>query len=157
SIPRPSERCGHKPQGARVRGRTTSCWRCCHPQAGVGTEAAMVARSTRREFLSASSAALVGLAVGGEGAGASQAPADPVIDIHQHLGYNDRPDDVLLAHQRTMGVATTILLPAGRSVSRPSTHDGVSNGLQARCLGNEACAAFAKAHSSAFRFGANEV
>ena len=32
------------------------------------------------------------------------------------------------------------------SVSTPSTHDGVSNGLQAQCLGNEACRQFAKAH-----------
>ena len=56
-----------------------------------------------------------------------------------------------------MGATTTILLPAGRPVSRPSTHDGVSNGLQAECLGNEACRQFAKAHWKAFAFGANEV
>ncbi len=61
------------------------------------------------------------------------------------------------AHQRAMGMTTTILLPAGRNVNTPSTHDGVSNGLQAQCLGNEPCRQFAKAHSSAFRFGANEV
>jgi predicted TIM-barrel fold metal-dependent hydrolase len=56
-----------------------------------------------------------------------------------------------------MGATTTILLPAGRSVNTPSTHDGVSNGLQAQCLGNEACRQFAAAHRDGFRFGANEV
>jgi predicted TIM-barrel fold metal-dependent hydrolase len=87
----------------------------------------------------------------------SSAEAEPIIDIHQHLGYSGRPDDVLLQHQRAMGITTTILLPAGRSVNTPSTHDGVSNGLQAQCLGNEACRQFAKAHSKGFRFAANEV
>jgi predicted TIM-barrel fold metal-dependent hydrolase len=87
----------------------------------------------------------------------SRASDEPVIDIHQHLGYSGRPDDVLLRHQRAMGVTTTILLPAGRSVNTPSTHDGVSNGLQAQCLGNEACRQFAKSHSREFRFGSNEV
>jgi predicted TIM-barrel fold metal-dependent hydrolase len=56
-----------------------------------------------------------------------------------------------------MGATTTILLPAGSPVNRPSTHDGVSNGLQAACLGNEACHQFARAHSKEFIVGANEV
>jgi len=56
-----------------------------------------------------------------------------------------------------MGVTTTILLPAGRSVNIASTHEGVSNGLQAKCLGNEACHQFVKAHSQEYRFAANEV
>jgi len=56
-----------------------------------------------------------------------------------------------------MGITTTILLPAGRAVNTASTHEGVSNGLQAQCLGNEACRQFARAHSKEFLFGANEV
>jgi predicted TIM-barrel fold metal-dependent hydrolase len=56
-----------------------------------------------------------------------------------------------------MGVTTTILLPAGRSTIRPSTHEGVANGLQAQALGNDACHDFAKAHPGEFRFGANDV
>ena len=56
-----------------------------------------------------------------------------------------------------MGITTTLLLPAGSPVATPSTHGGVSNGLEARCLGNEACRAFAKAHPNEFLFGANEV
>src|SRR5262249_33474964 len=96
------------------------------------------------------------LILGGAGAGSPDG-ADAVIDIHQHLGYSGRPDDVLVAHQRAMGITTTILLPAGRSVSTPSTHEGVSNGLQWQFLGNEACRQFAKVHSKDFRFAANEV
>jgi predicted TIM-barrel fold metal-dependent hydrolase len=106
---------------------------------------------SRREFVGTSGIALVGAVLGG------RAAAEPVIDIHQHLGYSGRSDDVLLSHQQAMGITTTILLPAGRSVNTPSTHDGVSNGLQAQCLGNEACRQFARTHPKAYRFGANEV
>lgn len=102
---------------------------------------------SRREFLAGAGLVLVG----------APAPAEPIIDIHQHLGYSGRPDDVLLAHQRALGATMTILLPAGRSVVTASTHEGVSNGLQARALGNEACYRFAAVHRNAFRFGANEV
>ena len=56
-----------------------------------------------------------------------------------------------------MGATTTILLPAGRSVNTPSTHDGVANALQAQAHGNEACEAFARAHPKEFLIGANEV
>ncbi|HEX7086866.1 MAG TPA: hypothetical protein VF198_10915 [Vicinamibacterales bacterium] len=107
----------------------------------------------RREFLTGSALGVLGLAVGTR----PGAAAEPIIDIHQHLGYSGRPDPVLLAHQQALGVTTTILLPAGRPVSRPSTHDGVANGLQAEALGNEACQAFAAAHRGAYRVGANEV
>ena len=115
-------------------------------------EAESPAVLSRREFVATAGLALAGAVVDSRVEG-----AEPLIDIHQHLGYSGRPDDVLLAHQRAMGVTTTILLPAGRNVNTPSTHDGVSNGLQAQCLGNEPCRQFARAHSSAFRFGANEV
>src|SRR5688572_1953941 len=85
---------------------------------------------TRREFLTASAMALLGVNL-------AQA-ADPIIDIHQHVGYSGRPDGTLLAHQRAMGATTTILLPAGTPVETPSTHQGKSNGLDAKALGNEA-------------------
>ena len=113
-------------------------------------------RKERREFLTTSSLALLGIATPGLRADPIDA-VEPIVDIHQHLGYSGRPDEVLLTHQRAMGATTTILLPAGRPVSRPSTHDGVSNGLQAQCLGNEACRVFARTHRKAFAFGANEV
>lgn len=110
---------------------------------------------TRRDFLTTSAFAAIGVAI--QGAGNLAAAPEPIIDIHQHLNYSGRPDDVLVAHQRAMGATTTILLPAGRSVNTASTHEGVSNGLQAEALGNEACRAFARSHKKAFRFGANEV
>ena len=84
----------------------------------------------RRRFLSTSAGALLGATA------YVDARAEPIIDIHQHLGYSGRPDEVLLAHQQAMGVTTTLLLPAGRSVSRASTHEGVANGLQAEALGS---------------------
>src|SRR5438445_10529808 len=68
---------------------------------------------SRREFLTTSGLAVLGLAAQGCATVPSSAHADPIIDIHQHVGYSGRPDDVLLAHQRARGVTTTILLPAG--------------------------------------------
>src|SRR6266508_4809959 len=130
-------------------------------------EVCRIAAVNRRDFLTCSALALLDAtrlrsweplrASAWQAADAQPASAEPIIDIHQHLGYSGRPDDVLLTHQRAMGATTTILLPAGRPVSTPSTHDGVSNGLQAQCLGNEACRQFARAHRQAFVFGANEV
>jgi len=94
--------------------------------------------------------------VQGEAAGRAVA-AEPIIDIHQHAGYSGRTDEALIAHQRAMGATMTVLLPAGRPVITASTHEGVSNGLQAQCLGNEACFRLARAHPRTFAFGANEV
>src|SRR5262249_50074283 len=90
-------------------------------------------------------------------AAADSESAGPIIDIHQHLGYSGRSDEVLLAHQHAIGATTTILLPAGRAASRASTHQGVANGLQAEALGNEACSRFARRHRPAFVSGANDV
>ena len=83
--------------------------------------------------------------------------AEPIIDIHQHTHYHGRTDVQMLKHQRAMGVTTTILLPSGRPVKRPSTHEGKSNGLAAKTGGNETVMAMAKKHSGEFLFGANEV
>ena len=62
---------------------------------------------SRREFLVTAATAA------GAFAFAEDAP-EPVIDIHQHTDYAGRTDEQLIAHQRTMGVTHTILLPAGR-------------------------------------------
>jgi predicted TIM-barrel fold metal-dependent hydrolase len=87
------------------------------------------------------------------------APAEDqrIIDIHQHTNYRRRTDDDLLAHQRTMGVTQTILLPAGSPVLRPSTYEGKAIGLAAEAGGNETVLAMARAHPKEFLFGANEV
>lgn len=84
------------------------------------------------------------------------AEPEPVIDIHQHTNYLARSDEDLIAHQRTMGVTMTVLLPAGSLVVRPSTHQGKSNGLAARAGGNESVMKVAKENPQ-FVFGANEV
>jgi predicted TIM-barrel fold metal-dependent hydrolase len=109
----------------------------------------------RREFLT--SLALLGLAVDGATTADAFAAPEPIIDIHQHVGYAGRANEALVAHQRAMGVTTTVLLPAGRSVSTASTHAGRANGLQAQCLGNDACFQLVAAHPKAYVSGANEV
>ena len=114
-------------------------------------------KHSRREFLNASSAALFGLALRTDAAAQQPSSTEPIIDIHQHVGYTGRPDEVLLAHQRAIGATTTILLPAGRPVTSPSTHAGVANGLEAQASGNEACFRFAMAHRQEYVTGANEV
>lgn len=111
---------------------------------------------SRREFLRGSALLAASVALPGCRTGLLAGP-EPIIDIHQHVGYAGRPNDVLLAHQREMGVTRTILLPAGRPVSCPATHEGKSNGLQAMCLGNDACRQLALAHSRYYFFAGNEV
>lgn len=112
---------------------------------------------SRREFLAASGLLVLAAFLPGCRTAGAQAGQEPIIDIHQHLGYSGRSDEAMLAHQRAMGVTTTILLPAGRPVNTPSTHNGVANGLQAKALGNAACYRFAKTHPRHYRFASCEV
>jgi predicted TIM-barrel fold metal-dependent hydrolase len=115
---------------------------------------------TRRQFLAASSTALI---AGGCETAIVTRPAQPIdtrgliIDIHQHTGYVGRTDEQLLAHQRNMGVTQTILLPSGHPVERPSTHMGKSNGLAAQCLPNETCYRIVQEFPGEYFFFANEV
>ena len=109
---------------------------------------------SRRKFLTA---AATGLCAAPLSSFTAETAPERIIDIHQHTRYTGRTDQQLFAHQRAMGVTQTILLPAGREVSRPSTHDGKSNGLAAQCGGNETVVAFAQEHPQEFVFGANEV
>lgn len=74
------------------------------------------------------------------------AAAEPIIDIHQHTHYSGRSDADLIAHQRTMGIAKTVLLPAG------SQH-----GLEADAWGNDSCLALVKKYPKAYAFFANEL
>lgn len=88
----------------------------------------------------------------------AQEPAEPIIDIHQHTDYRQRTAKQLLDHQRAMGVTHTILLPAGSSVNRPSTGDGLYNGLGGvGAGGNETVLTMARQYPKEFYFGANEV
>ncbi len=105
---------------------------------------------TRRAFLTG---ALSGLAA----STFAQEAAEPVFDIHQHTHYHDREDAHLLTHQQAMGISKTILLPAGTPTVSPSTHQGKSNGLAARCGGTETCMKIAQANPQNFLWGVNEV
>ena len=69
-----------------------------------------------------------------------------VIDIHQHTSYSGRTDEQLLAHQRSMRVEKTVLLPAGSKY-----------GLAAGAGGNDTVLAIARAYPKQFYFFANEL
>ena len=90
---------------------------------------------SRRELL-ASAAALPLLAQ----------PAEPIIDIHQHTNYTGRSDEELIRHQREMGVAKTVLLPAGSKY-----------GLAADCGGNDTVVAVARRLPKEYVYFANEL
>jgi uncharacterized protein len=70
----------------------------------------------------------------------------PIIDLHQHTNYHGRTDEQLIAHQRTMGVTRTMLLPAGSKY-----------GLAAGAGGNDTVARLARTHPKEFFFFANEL
>lgn len=70
----------------------------------------------------------------------------PIIDIHQHTPYTGRTADELLRHQETMGIAKTILLPAGRAYS-----------LAVGIGGNEAALALVKKFPGKYYYFANEL
>jgi predicted TIM-barrel fold metal-dependent hydrolase len=93
---------------------------------------------SRRSFLSSAAAALA--------APLAAQPAEPIIDIHQHTNYSGRSDAELLAHQKAMGIHTTVLLPAGSKY-----------GLAADCGGNDTVVAIARQHRREYLFFANEL
>ena len=76
---------------------------------------------------------------------AAQQP-EPIIDIHQHTNYSGRSDAELLQHQRDMGIAVTVLLPAGSKY-----------GLAAGAGGNDTVVAIARQYPKQYRFFANEL
>ena len=112
---------------------------------------------TRRSLLAASAAVVLAGCTHSSSDDSRSASAEPIIDIHQHTHYHGRSDEELINHQQTMGVTTTILLPAGSYVKRASTHFGTSNGLAAACGGNETVVKVAREHPKRYVFFANEV
>ena len=72
--------------------------------------------------------------------------ADPVIDIHQHTNYSGRTNEQLTAHQRVMGAAKSVLLPAGSS-----------GGLEAGAGGNDTVVAISRKYPGEYVFFANEL
>ncbi len=114
--------------------------------------------NSRRRFLAHTGVLAIGAAVPFDLlADAAAKKKEPIIDIHQHIHYHARTDEQMQAHQEAMGVTTTILLPAGRPANSASTHQGISNGLQAQVGGNAESYLFAKTHKKQFRFGACAV
>ncbi|MGH9767907.1 MAG: amidohydrolase family protein [Blastocatellia bacterium] len=95
---------------------------------------------SRRSFCAAVCAAAVGTAL------PDAAVAGEIVDIHQHTHYSGRGDEDLVAHQRKMGVAKTVLLPAGSKY-----------GLEADAWGNDSVVALAKKYPGEFCFFANEL
>jgi predicted TIM-barrel fold metal-dependent hydrolase len=112
---------------------------------------------SRRKFLAGSGIALAATWQATQAIEGSQTAGEPIIDIHQHTNYVGRTAPDLLAHQRTMGISQTVLLPAGSLVDTLSTHRGKSNGLAAQAGGNETVLEIARAYPKEGLFGANEV
>ncbi len=71
---------------------------------------------------------------------------EPIVDIHQHTNYSGRTDEELIAHQRTMGIAKTVLLPAGSKY-----------GLAAGAGGNDTVVAIARRFPRQYYYFANEL
>ncbi len=93
---------------------------------------------SRRAFLAAVSSCLIPPAL--------PQGAETIIDIHQHTNYSGRTNDQLVAHQRTMGISKTILLPAGSLY-----------GLAAGCGGNQTVVDLARQYPNEYVYFANEV
>src|SRR5260221_331486 len=72
-------------------------------------------------------------------------PPERILDIHQHSPYSGRTDDEMVRHQETMGIAKSILLPAGARY-----------GLAAGAGGNENCLRLVRQYPGKFLFFANE-
>ena len=100
----------------------------------------------RREFLR-ESALVLGAALFGPRRSAAATARAPVIDLHQHVQYSGRGDDVLVAHQRALGATVTILMPSG---DRGGEHRGGSGE-------HAAVVALARKFPGEFLFFANEI
>jgi uncharacterized protein len=98
---------------------------------------------SRRDLLRTVTAGVLPFSLYGK---ASKEVSGPVIDIHQHTNYSGRSDDVLIAHQRTMGVTKAVLLPAGSKY-----------GLDAGAGGNDTVVGLARRRPKQFVFFANEL
>src|SRR5687768_5783431 len=101
---------------------------------------------SRREFLR-SSAGLAGLVAVRQRSRAAPAAVEPVIDMHQHVQYSGRSDDALVAHQRTLGVTLSVLMPSG---DRGGEHKGGSGE-------HDAVVALARRFPGEWVFFANEI
>ena len=100
---------------------------------------------SRRDFLRVS-----GLLMGTASTRSWAAPPSagaPLIDMHQHVQYSGRRDEELIAHQRALGVTTTILMPSG---DRGGEHKGGSGE-------HDAVVALSRRYPGEWFFFANEI
>lgn len=102
---------------------------------------------SRRQFLRDTAVLLGATALPGRLAADAASPPEPIIDVHQHVQYSGRTDDVLVRHQRTLGATTSVLMPSG---DRGKGHPGGSGE-------HEAVVALCRAHPGEFLFFANEI
>jgi predicted TIM-barrel fold metal-dependent hydrolase len=100
---------------------------------------------SRRKFFTYAAAA-AGATMLGQSAQPSDPTSELIIDIHQHTTYSGRTNQQLIAHQKAMGVTTTILLPAGSLY-----------GLDAECGRNETVVELSSDYPREYLFFANEV
>src|SRR5437867_2889003 len=96
------------------------------------------AKTSRREFLETVFAAAGAAILQG------QPEAEPVLDLHQHVLYNGRTPEQMLAHQLEHRITTTVLLPG-------------EGWLLPVIGGNRDCAAFETTHPGRFvRFACSD-
>ena len=82
--------------------------------------------------------------------------SEPIIDIHQHQFYKGRTVQQLVAHQRVMGVTTTVILPSARAFDRKP--DGTYLDPQrAKMSGNDAAIGMVSEWPKEFVRFANEL
>lgn len=113
----------------------------------MNRSSSLTSRLTRRAFLLQSSGIVGAVAMARMASAAAATPRELIIDMHQHVQYSGRSDDVLVAHQRTLGVTTSVLMPSG---DRGGDHKGGSGE-------HEAVVALAKKYPGEFVFFANEI
>ncbi|MSO23295.1 MAG: amidohydrolase [Acidobacteria bacterium] len=86
---------------------------------------------SRRQFLQVAGAVTVTHTL------QAQEAAEPILDLHQHTPYNNRPRDLVLAHQKQHHVKTTVMLPG--------------EGWLLKIIGgNRECATFQAAHADRY-------
>ncbi len=82
--------------------------------------------------------------------------SEPIIDIHQHQYYKGRTVQQLVAHQRIMGVTTTVILPSARAFDRKPDGNHLDP-LRAKMAGNEAAVGMVSEWPKEFVRFANEL
>ncbi len=111
-------------------------------------------RLSRRSFLLATgSIALTAPLLEVHGA---EQDSEPIIDIHQHQYYKGRTVQQLVAHQRLMGVTTTVILPSARAFDRKPDGNHLDP-QRAKMAGNEAAVGMVSEWPKEFVRFANEL